>query len=126
MVPAVFPRRSAGQIRRAAAGAESPRTRKIYDREKWTGYDVVLDVLPELFAWGVLLLPKDMKPGERRPVVVCQHGRRGVPQDVIEGDMAAYHDFAARLANRASSRSRRTTCIAARTATAGSAARRTA
>jgi len=76
----------------------NPRTRKIYDREKWTGYDVVLDVWPELFAWGVLLLPKDLKPGERRPVVVCQHGRRGVPQDVIEGDVPAYHDFAARLA----------------------------
>jgi hypothetical protein len=74
------------------------RTRKIYDREKWTGYEVVLDVFPELFAWGVLLLPKDLKPGERRPVVVCQHGRRGIPQDVIEGDNAAYHDFAAHLA----------------------------
>jgi dienelactone hydrolase len=75
------------------------RTRKVYDREKWTGYEVVLDVYPELFAWGVLLLPKDLQPGERRPVVVCQHGRRGVPQDVIEGDVAAYHDFAAHLAD---------------------------
>jgi dienelactone hydrolase len=75
------------------------RTRKIYDREKWTGYEAVLDVWPELFAWGVLLLPKDLKPGERRPVVVCQHGRRGVPQDVIEGDVAAYRDFAAHLAD---------------------------
>jgi dienelactone hydrolase len=74
------------------------RTRKIYDREKWTGYDVVLDVWPKVFAWGVLLLPKDLKSGERRPVVVCQHGRRGVPEDVIEGDVAAYHNFAARLA----------------------------
>jgi len=75
-----------------------PRTRRIYDREKWTGYEVVLDVWPELFAWGILLLPKDIRPGERRPVVVCQHGRRGVPQDVIDGDVAAYHNFAARLA----------------------------
>jgi hypothetical protein len=75
------------------------KTRKIYDREKWTGYDVVLDVYPDLFAWGVLLLPKDIRPGERRPVVVCQHGRRGVPQDVIEGDVEAYRNFAARLAD---------------------------
>ena len=43
--------------------APNPRTRKIYDREKWTGYEVVLDVFPELFAWGVLLLPKDMQAG---------------------------------------------------------------
>ena len=76
------------------------RTRRIYDNPKWTGYDVVLDVWPEVFAWGVLLLPKDLKHGERRPVVVCQHGRRGIPQNVIEGDIAAYHNFAARLAER--------------------------
>jgi dienelactone hydrolase len=74
-------------------------TRKIYDREKWTGYEVVLDVWPEVIAWGVLLVPKNIAPGERRPVVVCQHGRRGVPSDVIEGDNPAYHDFAARLAD---------------------------
>src|SRR5262249_52651787 len=77
-----------------------PRSRKIYDKEKWTGYDVVLDVFPDVLAWGVLLVPKDLKPGERRPVVVCQHGRAGVPKDVIEGDQRAYHDFAARLAER--------------------------
>ncbi len=75
----------------------NPRTRKIYDREKWVGYDVQLDVFPDVFAWGVLLLPKDLKPGEKRPVVVCQHGRNGVPKDTIEGDVPAYHDFAAKL-----------------------------
>jgi dienelactone hydrolase len=77
-----------------------PRSRQIYDRPQWTGYEVVLDVLPDVFAWGVLLLPKDLKPGERRPVVVCQHGRNGVPKDVIEGDHRAYHDYAAKLAER--------------------------
>src|SRR5437867_2546344 len=55
----------------------NPRTRKVAERGKWIAYDVVLDVYPELFAWGVLALPKDVKPGERRPVVVCQHGRNG-------------------------------------------------
>jgi dienelactone hydrolase len=78
----------------------NPRSRKIYDREKWTGYEVVLDVYPDVFAWGVLLVPKDIKPGEKRPVVVCQHGRNGLPRDVIEGDKPSYHDFAARLAER--------------------------
>jgi hypothetical protein len=57
----------------------NPRCRKVYDKEKWEGYEVVLDVFPDVFAWGVLLLPKDLKPGEQRPVVVCQHGRGGVP-----------------------------------------------
>ena len=78
----------------------NPRSRKIYDREKWAGYEVVLDVYPDVFAWGILLVPKDIKPGEKRPVVVCQHGRNGLPKDVIEGDKPSYHDFAARLAER--------------------------
>jgi dienelactone hydrolase len=78
----------------------NPKTRKIYDKERWVGYEVVLDVWPDLFAWGVLLVPKDIKPGERRPVVVCQHGRRGLPQHVIEGDDPYYRNFAARLADR--------------------------
>lgn len=80
--------------------APNPRTRRIYDREKWVGYDVVLDVFPDVFAWGVLLVPKDLQPGEKRPVVVCQHGRNGLPKHVIEGNEKAYHDYAARLADR--------------------------
>ena len=82
------------------------RSRKIYDRDKWVGYDVVLDVIgegpggPDVFAWGVLLLPKDLKPKEQRPVVVCQHGRNGLPRHLIEGDEKAYHDYAAKLADR--------------------------
>jgi dienelactone hydrolase len=82
-----------------------PRSRQAYDKEKWTGYDVVLDVWPDVFAWGVLLLPKDLKPGERRPVVVCQHGLEGVPADTINDDpknggWGAYKAFSARLAER--------------------------
>src|SRR5690606_21078103 len=61
-----------------------PRTRKIYGEEKWTGYDVVIDVWPGVFACGVLCVPKDIQPGERRPVVVCQHGLEGLPESTIE------------------------------------------
>jgi hypothetical protein len=80
--------------------AFNPRTRQVYDTDKWIGYEVVLDVWPDVFAWGVLLVPKDIKPGERRPVVVCQHGRQSVPKDTVEGDDAYYHNFAAHLADR--------------------------
>ncbi len=73
------------------------RSRKSWDNEKWTGHEVVLDVFPDVFAYGVLLLPKDLKPGEKRPVVVCQHGLEGRPTDVFLGDNPAYHDFAAKL-----------------------------
>lgn len=76
------------------------RTRKVAETDKWTAYDVVLDVYPELFAWGALVVPKDLKPGERRPVVVCQHGRNGLPRDTIDANKTAYNDFAAKLAER--------------------------
>ncbi|MBL9173447.1 MAG: dienelactone hydrolase family protein [Verrucomicrobiales bacterium] len=80
--------------------AANPRTRKAYEAGKWVGYEVVLDVFPDVIAYGILLVPRDLKPGERRPVVVCQHGLEGRPQDVVTGDKEAYHDFAARLADR--------------------------
>lgn len=83
----------------------NPRSRRIFSREKWAGYEVVLDVHADVFAWGYLLLPNDLKPGERRPVVVCQHGLEGVPNDVVTDDTASqgyhyYKAFAARLAER--------------------------
>jgi dienelactone hydrolase len=78
------------------------RSRKIYDEPKYTGYEVVMDVFPDVIAYGILLLPKDVKEGERRPVVVCQHGLEGRPQDVGDprNDNPAYHRFACRLAER--------------------------
>ncbi len=81
------------------------RTRTVLDRPAWTAYEVVLDVLPEVFAWGWLLVPKDVKPGERRPVVVCQHGLEGLPEHTVSDDPAGpgwrfYKGFAARLAER--------------------------
>ncbi|NQT39761.1 MAG: dienelactone hydrolase family protein, partial [Planctomycetes bacterium] len=80
--------------------APAVRTRKVHDEPGWTGYEVVLDVMPEVIAYGILLMPKDIKPGEKRPVVVCQHGLEGRPQDIVAGDHRAYHDFAAKLAER--------------------------
>ena len=63
---------------------------------------MTLDVYPDVFAYGILLLPKDLKPGEKRPVVVCQHGLEGRPSDVADPnlDHPAYHRFAARLADK--------------------------
>jgi hypothetical protein len=79
----------------------NPRTRLIYDAPKFKGYEVVLDVWPDVFAYGILLVPKDIKPGKRRPVVVCQHGLEGRPQDVADPkvDSSYYHHFAASLAD---------------------------
>jgi hypothetical protein len=77
-----------------------PRARLVIDEPQFRGYEVMLDVWPDVFAYGILLVPKQLKPGERRPVVVCQHGLEGRPQDVADPkvDNPAYHRFAARLA----------------------------
>jgi dienelactone hydrolase len=88
-----------------ASVTANPRSRKILDRPRWVAYEVVLDVWPDVFVWCYLLVPKDQKPHERRPVVVCQHGLEGLPADVINDDprspaYAVYKAFAARLADR--------------------------
>jgi dienelactone hydrolase len=90
---------------RAEALPLNPRTRPLPPAAAWTGYEVVLDVAPEVFAWGYLLFPRDLKAGERRPVVVAQHGLEGLPADLINEDsssraFAAYKAFASRLAER--------------------------
>ena len=78
------------------------RSRQIYDEPKFTGYEVVMDVFPDVIAYGILLLPKGMAAGEKRPVVVCQHGLEGRPRDVADPKVEnpAYHKFAVRLAER--------------------------
>ncbi len=75
------------------------RTRQAYDTPKWIGYQVVMDVFPDVIAYGILFVPKDLTPGERRPVVVAQHGLEGRPEDLIDVERRAYWGFASRLAD---------------------------
>ncbi len=77
------------------------RTRLILDEARYRGYEVLLDVWQDVTAYGILLVPKAIKPGEQRPVVVCQHGLEGRPSDVADPkiDSHFYHHFAARLAD---------------------------
>ncbi len=76
----------------------NPRTRQVYDEKTFTGYEVVLDCYEDVFAYGILLLPKDLKPGEKRPVVVCQHGLEGTPRDTNEVEKRpVYNHFSRRL-----------------------------
>jgi dienelactone hydrolase len=83
--------------------APNPKSRRVYDEPKWTGYEVLLDVFPDLHAWGILCVPKGIASGEKRAVVVCQHGLEGQPRDVVQRDLPAskiYKAFAAELAER--------------------------
>jgi dienelactone hydrolase len=76
----------------------NPQTRQVYDEKTWTGYEVVLDCYDDVFAYGILLLPKDLKPGEKRPVVVCQHGLEGTPRHTIDVEKRpVYNHFSRRL-----------------------------
>ncbi|MCI0638694.1 MAG: dienelactone hydrolase family protein [Gemmataceae bacterium] len=79
----------------------NPRTRLLYDTPKWSGYEVVLDVYEEVISYGILLVPKGMKPSEKRPCIVCQHGLEGRPTDVCDPTKKTqyYNSFGAQLAD---------------------------
>ena len=79
------------------------KSRLVRETEKVSIHEVTLDVWTDVFAWGWLCLPKDLKPGEKRPIVVCQHGLEGIPEDCLNTDetsraFGAYKAFALRLA----------------------------
>ena len=79
----------------------NPRSREIQINDKVRGYEVVLDVFEDgsFFAYGILIVPRDLKAGESRPCVVCQHGLEGRPQSTIgEKDANYYEAFATKLA----------------------------
>lgn len=83
------------------------RSRPYQVGDKTLSYEVVLDVMESggetVFAYGILTLPKDLdlSSGERRPVVVCQHGLEGAPQHLVgEEKYKSYKAFATRLAER--------------------------
>ena len=89
----------------AADRPMNARTRVLLESRTWTAYEVVLDVWNDVFAWGYLLVPKGIRHGERRPVVVCQHGLEGLPGDTMTRDIESraygfYRGYAADLADR--------------------------
>jgi dienelactone hydrolase len=80
----------------------NPRTRLLHDTPKWKAYEVVLDVYDDVISYGILCVPTDLKPGEKRPVVVCQHGLEGRPTDVVEPNKKTqyYNSFGSQLADK--------------------------
>jgi dienelactone hydrolase len=84
----------------------NPKARLLKVTDKWTSYEVTLDVLtPGVFAWGILIVPNGISAGQRLPAVVCQHGLEGIPADVVTNDTTTigwkfYKSFATKLADR--------------------------
>lgn len=79
------------------------RSRKYQVGPKTVSYQVELDVFPDVTAYGILTLPKDLKldGSEKRPVVVCQHGLEGRPRHTVaKGKHSAYKSFSTHLAER--------------------------
>ncbi len=74
----------------------NPHTRLVYETPNWKGYRVKLDVWQGIMAGGILLIPNDLKPGERRPLVVLQHGLDGRPEPYIDPER---NSFGSKLAD---------------------------
>ena len=103
-----FRRKFADEVIGRYADPKSPlrsEVRKLeeYADPRWTAYVVTLDVFPGVFTWGYLVVPNDLRAGERRPVVVCQHGAGGTPASVLVKhgrDFEIYRAFAATAAEK--------------------------
>jgi dienelactone hydrolase len=74
------------------------------DDPAWTAQRVEFDVRRDVIGVGFLLLPKGLKHGERRPLIVMQHGLSGHAEWLFEANdpqmLATYRNFAATLAAR--------------------------
>ncbi len=86
----------------AATRPPNAQSRLYCETPAYTGYEIRLDVYPDVFAQGILLVPHGAAAGPARPVVVCQHGLEGRPRDLADPTVQndAYHKYACRLAER--------------------------
>ena len=78
-------------------------SRRVIETADYVGYEIVLDVVEDVIASGILLLPKDIPDDEKRPLVVCQHGLEGTPLDTISREpqpFAYYQAFSEELVKR--------------------------
>lgn len=80
----------------------NPQSRLLFETPAYRAYEVTLDLYPDVFAEGILCVPKDLAPKERRPVVVCQHGLEGRPSDVVNHTTRTryYNSFGSQLADK--------------------------
>ncbi|MCS7239271.1 MAG: dienelactone hydrolase family protein [Thermoguttaceae bacterium] len=76
------------------------RSRTFEKDPRFTAYEILIPVLSDLDAFGILCVPTDLRPGEKRPVVVCQHGLSGTPADTLDRNNPWYRGFARELAER--------------------------
>jgi len=86
----------------------NPRTLLIGETDKFLAYEVLLDVVPGVEAYGQLLVPRSVagQVDKRLPVMICQHGWGGAPKYVsgvgtdLQTNDHFYNRFGERLAER--------------------------
>ncbi len=86
----------------------NPRTLLVAETDKFLAYEVLLDVVPGVEAYGQLLVPRAVagRVEQRLPAMICQHGFGGAPKYVsgvgsdLETNEHFYHRFGERLAER--------------------------
>jgi len=89
----------------APNGPLDAKTVQVYDKPEFRGYRLSVRLYDGVHAYGILLIPKNIQHGERRPVVFTQHGFGGKPEDAVgvEDDpraAALYAKFGSELARR--------------------------
>jgi len=85
--------------------APAPKARLLESNSLWSKYEIVLDVWEGVPAWGILVVPKNAESGKPLPVIVCQHGLEGLPDNMITRDTSSrmfkvYKSMALDLAER--------------------------
>ena len=64
-------------------GPFEARSVKLYDNDELTAYRLSVRLYDGVHAYGILAMPKNMKAGEKRPLVFVQHGFAGKPEDAM-------------------------------------------
>ncbi|MFN0166378.1 MAG: dienelactone hydrolase family protein, partial [Bryobacteraceae bacterium] len=77
----------------------------LYDEPGFTGYRLSVRLYEGVHAYGILLVPKSIRSGERRPVVFTQHGYGNRPEDALgvktsKASEEMYNRFGKKLAEK--------------------------
>ncbi|MEZ5356033.1 MAG: hypothetical protein R2762_25645 [Bryobacteraceae bacterium] len=95
---------SQGRMPPATEPLSGVESRLWHETKNFRAYQVVIPVWGQVYASGVLLVPTNLQPAERRPVVVAQHGLEGRPEQLVKPEddrtRQVYKQFAAELADR--------------------------
>ena len=74
------------------------RQRLVMESLNWTGHEVIYDAFPGVLGTGLLAVPRNIPEGEKRPLIVLQHGHGGMPGSYAKD--GAYRNLLSKLCER--------------------------